>query len=137
MKASVDLLIFGYEEDPSAKQILPFILETSKCPALIQTAVSCPFVYWYRQNGVFRIFTYGTVDEKRCQVLIDIPEGKTTLSSWYEVWEAVSAVASMCVRGKRKGGRSRGIGTHCLLDIEYEEHSRLTNFGRLDEEYEC
>ena len=44
------------------------------------------------------------------QLRIDI-DGRQTVSSWYEIWEAVSAVAMMCTRQKKKGGKAKGIGT--------------------------
>ena len=41
---------------------------------------------------------------------ISIVGRTSTLSSWYEVWEAISALASVCVRGKQKGGKARNFG---------------------------
>lgn len=50
------------------------------------------------------------IDGGTCQVEVNMSTEQTTLSSWYEIWEAVTAVATMCVRAKSKGGRARGLG---------------------------
>ena len=42
-------------------------------------------------------------------MVLDI-RGKATSISWYEIWEAVLAVASMCVRALGKGGKAINIG---------------------------
>ena len=40
--------------------------------------------------------------------------GKSTSATWYEIWEAVCAVAAMCVRAKDKGGKGFGMGEYTL-----------------------
>ena len=49
----------------------------------------------------------GLVDDK-CAAKI-FSTGNTDASTWYRIWEAVTAVFSVCVRGG-KGGVSTGIG---------------------------
>ena len=44
-------------------------------------------------------------------VTIDIT-GEPTGLSWYEIWEAVLALGSTCVRGKDKCGKATGLGWH-------------------------
>ena len=43
------------------------------------------------------------------QLRIDV-DGPATVSNWYELWEAVSALTTMCTRRNRKGGKAKGIG---------------------------
>ena len=50
-----------------------------------------------------------TADGK-CQARIDI-DGPATIASWYEVWEVVTVIASMCTRAKNKGGKAKNLGT--------------------------
>ena len=38
--------------------------------------------------------------------------GKPTSLAWYEVWEAVMAVFTMCVRNHGKGGKAFGLGQY-------------------------
>lgn len=40
--------------------------------------------------------------------------GRSTSATWYEIWEAVCAVAAMCVRAKGKGGKGFGMGEYAL-----------------------
>ena len=51
--------------------------------------------------------------DRRCLVRIDLV-GEATVASWYEIWEAVTAIAAMCTRHKGKGGRARGLGKFLL-----------------------
>lgn len=37
-------------------------------------------------------------------------DGRSSTSSWYEIWEAVNAVAYMCARSLHKGGKATRIG---------------------------
>ena len=49
-----------------------------------------------------------TVVDARCMIRVGI-QGKSTTSSWYEVWEAVTALVAICVRAE-KGGKVYRIG---------------------------
>ena len=51
--------------------------------------------------------------DARCQVEIGIA-GKSTSASWYEIWEATSALIAMCLRPHDKGGKAYGIGDYIL-----------------------
>lgn len=44
-------------------------------------------------------------------VNIDI-NGKATTVTWYEIWEAIMAISSMCVRAQEKGGKATGLGQY-------------------------
>ena len=48
---------------------------------------------------------------------IDIT-GEPTGLSWYEVWEAVVALAATCVRGKQKSGKATGLGPHNCNEVQ-------------------
>ncbi len=50
-------------------------------------------------------------------VKIDIT-GQPTGLSWYEVWEAVVALAATCVRGKQKCGKATGLGSYDCHEIQ-------------------
>lgn len=47
--------------------------------------------------------------DRKCQAKIDI-DGPATVATWYEIWEAVTAIANMCTRQKKKGGKAKGLG---------------------------
>ncbi len=47
--------------------------------------------------------------DARCEATIDMA-GKPTIGTWYEIWEAMVAIASMCIRAKDKGGKATGLG---------------------------
>lgn len=49
------------------------------------------------------------IADRRCMVKMDI-NGEPTGLSWYEVWEAVVAVASACVHERQKCGKATGLG---------------------------
>lgn len=51
------------------------------------------------------------IADRRCMVKIDIT-GQPTGLSWYEVWEAVVALASTCVRGRQNCGKATGLGVY-------------------------
>lgn len=52
------------------------------------------------------------VEEGGCMVNIDITAHTSTISSWYEIWERVTAIACSCTRSKGKGGKARGLGEY-------------------------
>ena len=54
-------------------------------------------------------------EDGRAIVRID-SDGRTATSSWYEIWEAVNAVAYMCsTPAARHGGKAAKIGKDWLL----------------------
>ena len=53
-------------------------------------------------------FSVGIADA-RCQAVVGMT-GKSTSASWYEIWEAMTALTAMCVRAHGKGGRAFGMG---------------------------
>lgn len=49
-------------------------------------------------------------DDNRAVLKVD-SDGRTATSSWYEIWEAVNAIAYMCVTpNARTTGRAMKIG---------------------------
>ena len=53
---------------------------------------------------------YLVLEDGRCQITINIARHTSTYTSWYEIWAATVAMASMCTRWKGKGGKARGLG---------------------------
>lgn len=51
------------------------------------------------------------VGDARCIANIDIV-GRPTMVAWYEIWEAILAIATLCVRGKGKVGKATGLGKY-------------------------
>lgn len=47
--------------------------------------------------------------DARCAVDV-VATGMSTMSSWYEIWEGMYAIAAICVRKGNRGGRFSGIG---------------------------
>lgn len=65
-------------------------------------------------------------EDRRCMVKIDIT-GQPTGLSWYEVWEAVVALASTCVRGRQKCGKAAGLGVGRNIFLQLsDEHPDAT-----------
>lgn len=48
-------------------------------------------------------------DDKKCLGRIFYVKQESDITSWYEVWEAFTAVYSVCIRNQRCG-TSRGLG---------------------------
>lgn len=57
-------------------------------------------------------FPVGIVDA-RCQASVEIA-GKSTSATWYEIWEAMAALSTMCVRAYGKGGKGFGLGEYSV-----------------------
>ena len=57
--------------------------------------------------------------DRRCKMKLDIKDQPTGLTI-YEVWEAMVALTSTCVRGRQLCGRAYGLGAYkCGLDDGY------------------
>ena len=100
MRATKQPRIFGHPGDPLVEEELPLLLEEGKeaqhrTPNLEIARLICSPI--------------SLIASGNCQVTIDI-EGPATATSWYEIWEAVNAIASMCTREKNKGGKAKGLG---------------------------
>lgn len=50
-----------------------------------------------------------SIVDARCETIIDTA-GKPTIGTWYQMWEAMMAIASMCLRAKNRGGKATGLG---------------------------
>lgn len=92
MPADETSRIFGPQGDPRAQQKLPMVIES--CMTVCR--------FW-----TFPILTPFAADEK-CVAQI-YTTGKSDVTVWYRVWEAVNAVYSICVRAGY-GGSVRGLG---------------------------
>ena len=57
-----------------------------------------------------------TSADDQCVVQI-FSTGRPDVSSWYHLWEAVTAVFSVCVRPKGQGGSYTGIGMSPLSSV--------------------
>ncbi|MCJ1458627.1 hypothetical protein MMC28_009001 [Mycoblastus sanguinarius] len=55
-----------------------------------------------------------------CSVQI-FSTGTADTSSWYEIWEAVTAVSNICVQNQLKGGSLRGIGQNGKIFLTIKE----------------
>ena len=66
-----------------------------------------------RESDFFSRYFSQQVDA-RCQLEIGIA-GKSTSTTWYEIWEAATALAAVCVRAHEKGGKAYGLGDYTLL----------------------
>lgn len=51
------------------------------------------------------------IADRRCMVRMDI-RGPPTRLTLYEVWEAIVALTSTCVRGNQRCGKASGLGLH-------------------------
>ena len=50
-----------------------------------------------------------SIVDARCEATVDTV-GKPTIGTWYQIWEATVAIASMCMRVKNRGGKATGLG---------------------------
>ena len=55
-------------------------------------------------------YALGTRD-KRCMVVIDSRDGRVTSASWFDIWQASTAVSAKCVR-QGKAGRISNLGAN-------------------------
>ena len=49
--------------------------------------------------------------DARCEATVDMA-GEPTIGTWYQIWEAMVALASICMRGKDRGGKATGLGQY-------------------------
>ncbi len=115
MDATKDLAIFGRNGASDVEITLPLTVKASKSVLHDFTV----HVYVVRANLGPRIV------DARAIIVVDF-DGRSASSSWYEIWEAVNAIAYMCVRPQKKGGRASGIGKynsgimHGIASLTYE-----------------
>ena len=94
MHANKNRVTFGHLPDQGVQVRLPI---TYKAGEILQLLVRRAYLH--------------CIADGRCTVKIDIT-GQPTGLSWYEVWEAVVALASTCVRGRQKCGKATGLGLY-------------------------
>ena len=49
-------------------------------------------------------------DDERCMIVIDSKDRTVTTASWFELWEASTALFAKCLRWQKKAGRIGGLG---------------------------
>ena len=96
MPASTETLIFGPEADPDAQVIVPHFLESGERSPCVRT-----------QSPSDQSFGE---DDRKCLGRIWYTKKESDTASWFNMWEAVTAVYSQCLRFRR-GGIIRGLGS--------------------------
>ena len=121
MPASGNRLVFGPRGLPGVQQGLPVAIDSCKCaesgifldpvqfssllsPSLVLTSLPS----FSSQCGMLTSAPSIGLADNKC-VAKTFTTGKTDVSTWYRIWEAMTALFSVCVRAG-KGGVSRGIG---------------------------
>ena len=95
MPASTETLVFGPEADPDARVLLPHFIESGK-PSDLAKGLN---------------FTDDRLreDDRQCLSRIWYTKKESDTASWFQIWEAITAVYSACVRHQQKG-TIRGLG---------------------------
>lgn len=95
MPASTETLVFGPPEDPGAQVLLPHFIQSGK-----------PSGFTKGSN-----FTDDRLDEddKDCLSRIWYTKKESDTASWFKIWEAITAVYSVCVRHQQRGS-IKGLG---------------------------
>ena len=107
MRANQRFRVFGSNDQHGIDVGLPLILEAGESTKPVFKPPLGTCVLSDRSTLMLLIILLA---DGRCEVRIDITPGTATVSSWYEIWEATTAVATMCTRRKDKGGKARGLG---------------------------
>lgn len=112
MAATWDRKVFGVKSQDARVEVnLPFYYKASelKRPFPLHNSSSLSM---HQKPDFYALPPFLSVQvDARCQLEIGIA-GKSTSTSWYEIWEAASALAAMCVRAHEKGGKAFGIGDY-------------------------
>ena len=66
--------------------------------------------------------------------MVDI-KGKSTSATWYEIWEAVTALNAVCVRDKNQGGKAYGMGECSHVTSVWSRARGLSRGCRPPEKY--
>lgn len=56
-------------------------------------------------------------DDERCMFVIDSSDRRVTTASWFELWEASTALVAKCLRFQKKAGRIGGLGANRKMYI--------------------
>ena len=89
MPASTETLVFGPVADPGARVVLPHFIESGK-PSDVA------------QGSNLTDDRLGE-DDRTCLSRIWYTKKESDTASWFQIWEAVTAVYSACVRHQQKG----------------------------------
>ncbi|CAF9924440.1 hypothetical protein IMSHALPRED_006196 [Imshaugia aleurites] len=102
MKATKQVRVFGSYGDPDVEEQLPLVLEAAYATRQLILAV------------------FFLIADGGCQLRIEI-EGPPSIATWYELWEATTAITTMCTRFKEKGGKAKGLGLRGNIRLELSE----------------
>ena len=96
-------VVFGPRQDPNTQVSLPDTLSSSKLPsvAYLWTPLLLP-------NAEF-------ADDNKCFAQISTTTGNQDSSTWYKMWEALTALYAVCGRHIR-GGKFKGLGK-CTMSL--------------------
>ena len=95
MPASIERLVFGPGVDPDAQVVLPHFVESGKPSDCVRNSI-------ISDNSLRE-------DDGKCLGRIWYVKEESDTASWYKIWEAVTAVYSVCNR-KQQRGTFRGLG---------------------------
>ena len=95
MPASTETLVFGPEADPSAQVLLPHFIVSGK-PSN------------FAKGPNFTDDRLGE-DDRDCLSRIYNTKKESDTASWFQIWEAITAVYAACVSHQQKG-TIRGLG---------------------------
>lgn len=89
MPASTETLVFGPVADPGAQVVLPHFIESGKLLDFAQ--------------GLGVTDARLREDDRHCLSRIWYTKKESDTASWFQMWEAVTAVYSVCVRHQQRG----------------------------------
>ena len=103
MDVSSTNVIFGPRLDPSTQVSLPDTLSSSKLASVtyLWTSLLLP--------------NAECVGDDKCFAQISSPGGDRDSSTWYKMWEALTALYAVCGRHIR-GGKFTGLG-RCIISL--------------------
>ena len=90
MPASTETLVFGPPADPGAQVLLPHFIESGK-PSN------------FAKGSNFTTDDRFGEDDKDCLSRIWYTKKESDTASWFQMWEAITAVYSVCVRNQQRG----------------------------------
>ena len=98
----MDRQIFGHPTDAGVQEEVPYIIaagELHHAPTM------------FEEPGLLSLYPALLLGDARCVAKIDM-WGSATRVAWYEIWEAVLAIATVCVRAAGKGGKAFRLGQY-------------------------
>ena len=99
MPASTDVEVFGPRDARLVKEILPQTIASRKCDTRPVPGLS----------DLLWLTNLVTKEDNECIVKLFSSTGRSDITSWYRIWEAVEATFAVCARF-RMSGSHRGLG---------------------------